>query len=335
MFANEGIQEFLLEDISKFLNDQSVTEVVINKPGEVGIESRGQWSWHDIPSMDFDKLDSIGILSCFGLAKDFGVNAPIGLATLPGGQRLTIIRPPVTPKGVVSATIRIPSHTPRSVNDLDFSALMEEANVRDEASAQVDRRLAEAFRNKDWPEFFSGAVRDRKTILATGSTGSGKTQFIKRLMSSIPTHERILTLEDTDEFGPLAGIRNRVRMFYGSAGVSALDLAEVALRMRPDRVMMQELRGAEAFSFLRILLGGHPGSCTTLHAERGDASAFDALTTMVKTHPAGKEIPDEKLTQLLRKHVDIIVWCHRDSAKFKVPYVWFRNADHAIEGSVN
>jgi type IV secretion system protein VirB11 len=160
--------------------------------------------------------------------------------------------------------------------------------------------------------------------------GSGKTTFLKRLQLEIPLHERLVTIEDTSEFGPLPH-RNRVSLFYGSAGVSAEDAVMLSLRQRPDRIVMQELRGAEAFAFVRAMLAGHGGGLTTLHADRGADAAFEALAVMVKTHPAGKEIPDLKLVPLLRKLVDIVCWCTRDESGFHVPYVWFRDAEEAGE----
>ena len=143
-------------------------------------------------------------------------------------------------------------------------------------------------------------------------------------MQEIPGDERLVTIEDTDEFGPLP-LRNRVSMFYGSANVSAENAVEASLRMRPDRVAMQELRGAEAFAYLRLLAAGHPGGLTTWHAEEGDP--FTPLALMAKTSEAGRNIPDDKLLAILRNLIDIVAFCRRDTHGFSVPSVYYRAAE--------
>jgi type IV secretion system protein VirB11 len=166
----------------------------------------------------------------------------------------------------------------------------------------------------------------KKTIAATGSTGSGKTSLLRRLMQEIPDDERLVTIEDTDEFGRLP-LRNRVSMFYGAANVSAENAVEASLRMRPDRVAMQELRGAEAFAYLRLLAAGHPGGLTTWHAEEDDP--FTPLALMAKTSEAGRNIPDDKLAAILRRLIDIVAFCRRDAGGFSVPSVYYRAAAEA------
>ena len=167
---------------------------------------------------------------------------------------------------------------------------------RPDGHIDADAELLALYQAQDWPAFFALAVKAKKTIAATGSTGSGKTSLLRRLMQEIPGDERLVTIEDTDEFGPLP-LRNRVSMFYGSANVSAENAVEASLRMRPDRVAMQELRGAEAFAYLRLLAAGHPGGLTTWHAEEGDP--FTPLALMAKTSEAGRNIPDDKLLATL------------------------------------
>lgn len=315
----------LLNAIERFLRQPGVTELVINRPGEIGVERNGQWEWHDI-DLDFDTLDSIGILTGQLMAKEFDPQRPICLATLPTGERFTAIRQPVTAPGIISITIRVPSQKTRTVHDDDFLPLLEGVNKPDSEDVRRDQELLDLYRAGNWAPFFKLAVERRKTILATGATGSGKTTFLKRLLHAIGLEERVITVEDTAEFGVMPQ-RNRGALFYGTAGITAGDCVEAALRMRPDRILMQELRGAEAFGFIRALLAGHPGGMTTLHAEKGEDEAFEALAVMVKQHPAGREIPDDKLRTLIRRLIDIVVWCERDeSGKYKAPFIYYRDA---------
>jgi len=300
--------------------------VVVQRPGEVGIERHGHWSWRTVESCYFKRLDSIGLFARSQVSRRFDPSAPICMTTLPDGQRCTLCRPPVTAPGTISFTIRIPSRAVHTVRDPDFGDLTRAAANRAAGHGMADARLLALYQAKAWPGFFSLAVRARKTIVATGSTGSGKTSLLRRLMREIPTEERLVTIEDTDEFGPLPP-RNRVSLFYGSANVSAEDAVEASLRMRPDRVAMQELRGAEAFAYIRLLAAGHPGGLTTWHAEDGDP--FTPLALMAKASQAGRNIPDDKLLAILRGFIDIIAFCRRDEAGFSVPSVYYRAASEA------
>jgi type IV secretion system protein VirB11 len=317
-----------LQPIQDLLDHPSVREIVINRPGEVGFETRDGWAWRDEAAFTFDRLDQIGILAGWLLAKDMDAENPICMTTLPDGQRCTICRPPVTLPGSISITIRRPSQAVQTVHDPDFKVLLEAATGNVGRRSKVDEHLLALYQQKDWPEFFSLAVKSHKTIAATGSTGSGKTTMIRRIMREIPLDERLVTIEDTDEFGALPQ-RNRCSLFYGSANVTALDLATASMRMRPDRVVMQELRGAEAFAYIRVLAAGHPGGLTTWHAEDGDP--FTPLALMAKTSEEGRNIPDDKLLVILRRFIDIVAFCKRDENGFSVPSVWFRAAEEIAQ----
>lgn len=324
MRNGETTLRHLLAPLQDALDDPATTEVVVQRPGEVGIEQHGGWSWRNVEAFDFQRLDAIGLLAGSLLSKPFDPVHPICMTTLPDGQRCTLCRPPVTAPGTISVTIRIPSKMVHRVRDRDFGALMRQAANRPDEHSDADTVLLALYQAQDWPAFFALAVKAKKTIAATGSTGSGKTSLLRRLMQEIPGDERLVTIEDTDEFGPLP-LRNRVSMFYGSANVSAENTVEASLRMRPDRVAMQELRGAEAFAYLRLLAAGHPGGFTTWHAEEGDP--FTPLALMAKTSEAGRNIPDDKLLAILRNLIDIVAFCRRDTHGFSVPSVYYRAAE--------
>jgi type IV secretion system protein VirB11 len=326
MRNGETTLRHLLAPVQDVLDDPATTEIVVQRPGEVGIERHGEWSWRHVEMFDFQRLDAIGLLAGSLLSKPFDPASPICMTTLPDGQRCTLIRPPVTAPGTISVTIRIPSKAVHTVRDPDFGDLMRAVAIPAFAGRPAgdgDAELLALYEAKDWTAFFALAIKAKKTIAATGSTGSGKTSLLRRLMQEIPTDERLVTIEDTDEFGPLP-LRNRVSLFYGSANVSAESAVEASLRMRPDRVAMQELRGAEAFAYLRLLAAGHPGGLTTWHAEEGDP--FTPLALMAKTSAAGRNIPDDKLLVILHSLIDIVAFCRRDAYGFSVPSVYYRAA---------
>jgi type IV secretion system protein VirB11 len=168
-------------------------------------------------------------------------------------------------------------------------------------------------------------VKSRRNILISGATGSGKTTFAKGLVRLIPPEERLLTIEDAREL--VVPHRNAVHLLYakdgqGLAKVGAKHLLESALRMRPDRILLQELRDGTAFFYLRNVNTGHPGSITTIHADSA-VLAFEQLTLLVKESEGGRDLPRDDIRALLHLLVDVVVQMRRDGGRFRVSEVWY------------
>lgn len=324
--AGETTLRLLLEPLAGPLADPTVTDVVVNRPGEAGVERAGAWSWHDVPDLSFERLDAIATLCAALSQQDVGPEHPLCAAVLPDGQRVQIARPPAVAAGTLSLTIRRPSEFVPTIASLAVGGLFARTAPATPRVSPSDAELMALRRAGDWERFFPLAVRAKKTIIATGDTGSGKTTFAKALIQAIPLDERLVTIEDTAEFTGLPQ-RNRVALFYskgdqGLARVRPEDLIEAALRMRPDRILLQELRDGAAFTFLRVLAAGHPGAITTCHAGSA-AEAFDALRLMVKQHEAGRHLADADVRALLRQRVDVVAHCRRDADGFAIAEVFF------------
>lgn len=322
----ENTLRLLLAPIAEHLAAPDVTEIVINRPGEVGVERRSGWSWHDVPELTFAKLDAIATLCASLSNQDVGPNQPLCGSILPDGQRVQICRPPATPAGTISLTIRRPSNFAPTIAGLAAGGLFSRTKGASVRVHPADAELIALHGARDWEAFFPLAVQSKKTIIATGDTGSGKTTFAKALIQAVPLEERLVTIEDTAEFIGLPQ-RNLVNLFYskgnqGAARVASEELIEAALRMRPDRVLMQELRDGAAFTFVRSIAAGHPGSITTCHAGSA-AGAFDALRLMVKQHEAGKHLADADVRVLLHQLVDVVVHCHKGRDGFAIEEVYF------------
>ena len=321
----ESTLRLLLQPVAHWLAGSAVTEICVNRPGEIWVEQRGMWATHAIPELDFVALDCIATLAAAMTNQDVGPSHPLCATALPDGQRVQICRPPAVGPALISTTIRIPSAFRPTV-----TGLRDEGLFRNTAQAdRQDKTLRETYDAQDYPSFLTAAVLAHKNILICGSTGSGKTTLAKALIEAIPLTERIVTIEDTPEWEGLPHL-NRVALFYskgdqGMARVKTEDLLEASLRMRPDRVLMQELRDGAAFSYLRGVVAGHPGSITTLHAQN-TAGAFDALRLMVRQHPAGASLGDADVRALLNQMVDIVVHCERRANAFSVTDVWWKNA---------
>ena len=318
----------LIAPFDAALADSKTTEIVVNQPGMFGCERGGVWSWHHDDRLTFDRLDALGILAAFDGNQNLSPSQPICGTILPGGERLQVCRPSATAQGIISLTIRRPGDEIGSIDDANFAALFSKTNTGRTRRSMSDDALVELFRKESWIEFFRLAVRKRKSMLLGGATHSGKTTVLKKLMREIPPQERIITLEDTSELTG-AGPKNQVNLFYGDmqAKLTADDVLKASLRMRPDRIIMQEIRGEESFTFVSALANGHPGGITTIHADEGHE--MDALELKVKLSDAGRSLPKEDLTRYLKQYIDITAYFAKDDEGYHATNVWFRAAEEA------
>lgn len=329
--TNLAVLDHHLEPVLPLLGDAGVTELVVNRPHEIGIETVGGWRWVDSPKLDADWLMTLARSAAAVTRQDITDENPICSTVLPGGERVQIIIPPVVPAGTVSFTIRKPAVTDKSIDDYAADGLFKATRITSSGLNDVDRKLLALRDVGAWPEFFRLAVAARKNILISGATGSGKTSFAKSLVQLIPPQERILTIEDTREL--VVPHRNTVHMIYakdgqGLARVGPKDLIESALRMRPDRVLLQELRDGSAFFYLRNVNSGHPGSITTIHAN-SPAAAYEQLTLLVKESEGGRDLARDDVKGLLHALVDIVVQMRRfepadgEDARYRMTEVYF------------
>ncbi len=184
-------------------------------------------------------------------------------------------------------------------------------------------RLAQAH---EYKAFMRLAVLSRRNIVVSGPTGSGKTTFTKALIREIPASERLITIEDAQEL-VLDRHPNHVRLFYskddqGLARVSPKQLLESCLRMRPDRILLAELRSEEAYDYLRNVNSGHPGSITSVHAASAEL-AFEQLMLLVKQSRAGAELSRADIKSLLYLLVDVVIQFGVDHHQRYVREVWY------------
>lgn len=300
-----------LEPITKFLKEPGLTEVCVNRPYEVWCEGRDGWTQHEVKDdrLSFSALDGLASLAASYTRQDIRNEWPILSTTLPDGERCQIVIPPAVPDGLISITIRKPSDVTMSLAKFDEAGLFDQVVIETGQLSDLDKELLELRTARRWIDFFDLAVKGKKNIIISGATGSGKTTFSKGLIQSIPSHERILTIEDALELE--VPQPNHVRLLYSKdgQGLSKLgpkQLLESCLRMRPDRILLQELRDGTAFYYLRNANSGHPGSITTVHADSA-ALAFEQLTLLVKESEGGSQIDRDDIRALLFMLVDIVV----------------------------
>ncbi|WP_336279638.1 P-type DNA transfer ATPase VirB11 [Bartonella sp. CB175] len=325
-----------LKPISDFLKDKNLFEIVINRPYQMMIEGVNGWQTIDAPALSFNELMGIAKVVASYSKQNISDKNPILSATLPGHERIQIVIPPAVEKDTISMTIRKPSSQNFSLEDLSnedlfsvceqvsFTPLSEYQSRLDELKI-TEYDLVTAYCNRDFLSFLNQAVKMQKNILISGKTGSGKTTLSKALIAKIPVDERIITIEDTPEL--IVPQPNHVSMIYskdghGLASVGPKELLEAALRMRPDRILLQELRDGTAFYYIRNVNSGHPGSITTVHASTALA-AFEQMTLLVKESEGGSALERNDIRCLLISMIDIIVQCKRIDRKFKVTEIYY------------
>ncbi|WP_455481746.1 P-type DNA transfer ATPase VirB11 [Bartonella sp. B35(2025)] len=325
-----------LEPISNFLKDEGLFEIVINRPYQVMTESVEGWKTIEVPALSFNELMGIAKVVASYSKQSISDKNPILSATLPGNERIQIVIPPAVEKDTISMTIRKPSSRNFSLEDLENKGLfsgcerisftpLNDYQSRFNELKSIEHDLATAYCNEDFVSFLNQAVKLQKNILIAGKTGSGKTTLSKALIAKIPYDERIITLEDTPEL--IVPQPNHVSMIYskdgqGLASVGPKELLESALRMRPDRILLQELRDGTAFYYIRNVNSGHPGSITTVHASTALA-AFEQMTLLVKESEGGGDLERDDIRGLLISMIDIVVQCRRVEGKFKVTEIYY------------
>lgn len=332
--------ELHLAPLQAFLQDSTITEIVINRPGEVLTEGRDGWKKHPAPAIDFKWCLDVANVVANHASDSINEQMPLLSAQLPGGERLQVVIPPTVPAGTVSLTIRRPATEAMSLDAIFASGAFEhtrcvqslrlDAAERAEIEAglpDADKQLLEIFRRRDWRAFLARSILRRKNIIVSGRTGSGKTTLGNALGSLISASERLVTVEDVREMR--LPHENLVSMVYtkdarGVAKVTPKQLFESTLRMRPDRVLPAELRGDESFFFVQnVLNSGHPGTITTLHANSAKL-AFKRLGMMMKTSQEGSGISLPDILEMLYALIDVVVQMEpTDSGQRVVPEIYF------------
>ena len=283
--------------IASFLNNPEVTEICINKPGEVFLETIHGWQNIKVDTLTFDRARQFctAVVNESNTGQRITETEPMVSLTFPTGQRAQFVIPPACDAEKVSITIRLPSKHTKSLSQYSedgfFSQIIELKN------------------SNQFELFFKKAVEYKKNIVVSGATGSGKTTFMKALVNHIPLHERLISIEDAREL--FIPHQNVVHLLYskggqGSANVTAKSCMESCLRMKPDRIILAELRGDEAFYFIRNCASGHPGSITSCHAGSTEQT-WDQLALMIKASPEGSGLEFGVIKTLLKQTIDIIV----------------------------
>ncbi|OGO42281.1 MAG: type II secretion system protein E [Chloroflexi bacterium RBG_16_57_9] len=277
--------------IEPLLQDPTVSEVMVNGPKSIYVERKGRI---EKTGLFFDSDEHLlriidRIVSPIGRRVD--ESSPMVDARLPDGSRVNAIIPPLSLVGPV-LTIRKFAKTPLTIDDLVKNGTL----------------------TTEIAEFLKACVEARLNVVVSGGTGSGKTTFLNVLSAFIPTDERIVTIEDSAELQlkqeHVVTLESRPPNIEGKGQVSIRQLVINALRMRPDRIVVGECRGAEALDMLQAMNTGHDGSMTTLHSN-GPRDTLRRLETMVMM--AGYDLPLRAIREQISSAIDLII--HQERLK--------------------
>jgi len=251
---------------------------------------------------------------------------PLLSATLPNGYRIQIVMPPACESKSVAMSIRKGSMLNLTIDKYAQMGAFSQTSTAEIKDPNNDA-LNDYLHKNNIKEFLKAAVKFKKNIIISGGTSTGKTTFTNACLLEIPGTERLITCEDAREI-QLPNHKNRVHLLaskggQGLAKVTIQDLIEACLRLRPDRIIVGELRGKEAFSFLRAINTGHPGSISTLHADSPEM-ALEQLKLMVMQ--AGLGMPPEEIKKYIMHVIDVVVQLKRGQKGVRyVSEIYFRH----------
>jgi pilus assembly protein CpaF len=280
---------FGLGPLEPLLADPEVCDILVNSPKKVYIERRGKLELTNVEFKDDEHLMRVieRIVSTVGRRID--ESSPMVDARLTDGSRVNAIIPPLSIDGPVLSIRRFGAEPLRMATLIEKNAL-----------------------TKDMAEMFEMCVRARLNVLISGGTGAGKTTLLNALSSYIPDDERIVTIEDSAELQlqqpHVVRLETRPPNIEGRGEVAQRDLVKNALRMRPDRIVIGEVRGGEAIDMLQAMNTGHDGSLTTVHANT-PRDALARLETMIQM--TGMRLSDRAMRQQIASALDIVVQAAR------------------------
>jgi type IV secretion system protein VirB11 len=324
--------EGLLSPLLPWLSNSSVSEILINKPEEVYIECAGEMERYDAPALTQLHLKRLFLFIANENKQHLNESTPILSGNLYDGSRVQLIIPPAAKHYTLS--IRRQSIKQMSLDEYKETSFYSEARafLRNEPQSTYlsneERQLITLYQQANWPAFIELAVILKKNIVISGETSSGKTTYLNACTKQIPLHERIITLEDTYEIN--TPHPNKVAMLAskkleGQAdGLSMQDLVQCALRLRPDRLIMGEIRGREILDFISACSTGHEGSITSIHASNPRV-AFMRMIQMYKLNNV-PSMRDEEIEAILNEVIDIIVQVKKTPLGRKLCFVYYKHA---------
>ena len=332
--------EGLLSPLLPWLSDNSVSEILMNKPGEIYVDKGGCMTKHVLPALDRVHIKRLFTFIANESNQSMDEASPLLSGNLYDGSRVQLVMSPAAKDYTLS--IRRQSVKRLSLDDYRHSDFYASTRAFDMHAPAInylsedDHVLIRLHKASRWADFMEAAVHFKKNIVISGATLSGKTTYLNALIGHMPLSERIITLEDTYEIE--IPHQNKVGLCaFKPSGrslpvVSMQDLVQCSLRLRPDRLVMGEIRGAEVLDFISACSTGHEGSITTIHAQNPRV-AFSRMVQLVRLNNL-PSMRDEDIERLLNEVIDVVIQVDKTPTGRLSSWIHYKYSNVPIEGSV-
>ena len=325
------IYDIVNDYFSQWLNNSDgLTEIAVNRPGELFTKIKGKWKKEQTNMSYQDCLSFASAIADYHDNGSITPEYPLRSATLPDGERVQIVIPPATEKDTVSITIRKPSSVFLSHDHFVRQGFYSKLNAGTAFESKQDD-LSDIYKKNRFEEFIPACLKSGKTMVFCAGTGAGKTTFANACLEFIPHHLRCISIEDTDE-AKFKFHENHVKLFYPAEGenkvVTSATLLRSGFRMNPDRILTTEIRGAEAWDFLKGASSGHAGNITTVH-EMNPVDAVLGIVQRCYMNPECQNLPYNVLLRRVLSNIDVIMsikYLDEEDARF-ASGIYYRSVD--------
>lgn len=323
----------LLSPLQDFLDDADVSEILINRPQEAFVERNGTMLRFDLPVLTSQYLRRLFILIANENKQTLSETSPLISGNLEDGSRVQLVIPQVA----FYETLSIRKFTMQPLHFEDYACQGFFNDVKavglDECSQSIDEAeqlLQRLYKEQNWQAFLKQAIYAKKNIVISGATSSGKTTFLNGCAEQIPLDERLITLEDTYEIKVphknLVRLKALKSMGDKKNGITMQDLVQASLRLRPDRIIMGEIRGREIFDFVSACSTGHRGALATIHATSPKV-AFMRMAQLYKLNDVSG-MNESDIYNVLHEVIDIIVQLEKTSDGRRMTKVYYKEFVH-------
>lgn len=328
----------LLQPIEVFLSDLTVSEILINRPQEIWVEQGGVLNQFEIPVFTPLHLDRLFQLIANENHQRLSRARPLLSGNLFDGSRVQLCLPPTAKHHTLSIRRKVVKgmtlaeyqekqfylRAKRIFSPASETGRKGHRKKTETILSETEKNLVDLYHQENWDLFIRTAIHAKKNIVISGGTSSGKTTFLNACLREIPESDRIIILEDTREVE--IPHLNQVSLLaskgdQGEAKITMQDLVQCCLRLRPDRIIVGEIRGAEILDFVAACSTGHEGSITSIHANNPHL-AFMRMKQMYKLNPVAS-MTDEEILNELKSVIDIVIQVSKTPEGRKVQSVYY------------
>lgn len=322
----------LLAPLQPWLDDPTISEILLNQPGEIFIEKHGEMSRIAIPHLTYNHVMRLFQLIANENQQVINEIHPILSANLIDGSRIQCVIPPISMYPALAIRRQVLRRfTLDDYQEHAFYQAVKPFYINENETrclSEIDQTLATYYHAQQWDRFIRMAIIGNKNIVISGGTASGKTTFLNACLHHIPASNRLLILEDTREIevphtNHLSLLAMRSKQTHAS--ISMQDLLQCSLRLRPDRIIMGEIRGKEIMDFVGACATGHDGALTSVHASNPRV-AFMRMSQMYKLNQV-PSMSDDDIYRELHEVVDIIIQLERKDGQRKIQSIYYRYGD--------